>query len=87
MFMRLTLEITRRARKSARGIPAAERLELAVKLCCYACDPANFDGDVTKMSGADAYRIRHGNYRVLFSIDGTELTILKFGHRRDIYKR
>lgn len=32
------------------------------------------------------YRFRVGNYRIVFDIDGKMLTILKIGHRREIYK-
>lgn len=32
------------------------------------------------------YRFRIGDYRVIFDIDGKMVTILKVGHRREIYK-
>lgn len=32
------------------------------------------------------YRLRVGNYRVLFDIEDTTLTIYKVRHRKDIYK-
>ena len=40
-----------------------------------------------KLSGHDLYRIRQGNYRVLYSIQDRELVVLviKVGHRRDVY--
>ncbi len=41
-----------------------------------------------KLSGHDLYRIRQGNYRVLYSIQDTDLVVLviKVGHRRDVYR-
>lgn len=41
-----------------------------------------------KPTGYDLYRIRQGTYRILYSIQGKELTIwvVKVGHRKDIYK-
>jgi mRNA interferase RelE/StbE len=41
-----------------------------------------------KLSDQELYRIRHGRYRIVFSIQDTELTIwvIKVGHRKDIYR-
>jgi mRNA interferase RelE/StbE len=44
---------------------------------------------VEKISGLDRYRIRQGDYRIIYSIQDKELTIwiVKIGHRRDIYRK
>ena len=36
----------------------------------------------------DRYRIRQGNYRIVYLIDDgrREITIFKIGHRRDVYR-
>ena len=41
-----------------------------------------------KLSGHEKYRIRQGDYRVLYSIDdgGQTVTVVKIGHRRDVYR-
>jgi len=41
-----------------------------------------------KLSGTDFYRIRQGDYRVLYSIDDAEriVEIIKIGHRREVYR-
>ncbi len=41
-----------------------------------------------KLSGHEKYRIRQGNYRVLYEVDDTQstITIVKIGHRRDVYR-
>lgn len=41
-----------------------------------------------KLEGSDGYRIRIGDYRVVYTIDKKNQTILiiKIGHRREIYK-
>lgn len=43
---------------------------------------------VKKLSGQDRYRMRQGNYRILYSIEDTELVInvVKVGDRRDVYR-
>jgi len=42
-----------------------------------------------KLSGHELYRVRQGDYRIVYSIQDNELTIwvIKVGHRKDIYKR
>jgi len=41
-----------------------------------------------KLSGTDFYRIRQGDYRVLYAIDGSErrVEVIKIGHRREVYR-
>jgi len=41
-----------------------------------------------KLVGQDRYRIRQGNYRIVYSIQDQDLTvsIVKIGPRRDIYR-
>jgi mRNA interferase RelE/StbE len=41
-----------------------------------------------KMSGSEEYRIRVGDYRILYEIEDTVLRVLivKVGHRRDVYE-
>jgi mRNA interferase RelE/StbE len=41
-----------------------------------------------KLSARERYRIRQGNYRIIYSIQEEELTvhIYKIGHRREIYR-
>lgn len=41
-----------------------------------------------KLSGRNGWRIRIGNYRVIYEINDSEITVLvlDIGHRRDIYR-
>jgi mRNA interferase RelE/StbE len=41
-----------------------------------------------KLSGRDKFRIRSGNYRVIYSVADVVLvvTIVRIGHRRDVYR-
>jgi mRNA interferase RelE/StbE len=41
-----------------------------------------------KLSGRDAWRLRVGNYRVIYEVDDDRLSILVvvIGHRKDIYR-
>lgn len=39
-----------------------------------------------KLSGDEKYRVRQGNYRIIYSIQDGELTVwvVKVGHRKDV---
>jgi mRNA interferase RelE/StbE len=41
-----------------------------------------------KLTGEELYRVRQGNYRIVYSIQDNELTVwvVKVGHRRDVYR-
>ena len=41
-----------------------------------------------KLSGQEKYRLRQGNYRIIYSIQDTKLTVwvVKVGHRREVYR-
>ncbi len=42
-----------------------------------------------KLKGTDAYRIRSGDYRIIYEIHEKIITVVvvDVGHRRDVYKR
>ena len=42
-----------------------------------------------KLTGQDAYRIRVGDYRIIYTIHDRRLLVLVIdvGHRRDVYRR
>ncbi len=44
------------------------------------------EGDIKKLQGTDGYRLRVGNYRVLFDVNGLILDIIDIGNRGQIYK-
>jgi len=41
-----------------------------------------------KLSGHDQYRIRQGDYRIVYAIDDEAhiVTLVKIGHRREVYR-
>ena len=42
----------------------------------------------TKLAGDDRYRVRHGVYRLVYSVDDERRVVLvvKIGHRKDVYR-
>ena len=44
-----------------------------------------FSKDIKKLKRSDDFRLRIGDYRVIFSIEQNIVQILKVGHRKNIY--
>ena len=44
--------------------------------------------DIRKLTGITppVLRLRVGDYRVIFTIDATTITLLNIGHRKDVYR-
>lgn len=42
-----------------------------------------------KLSGSDGWRVRKGDYRVLYTVDDASRTVrvYRIGHRREVYRR
>ena len=72
--------------KELEALPVKDRRRLATRLQRLSSDPRPPGSE--KLSGHDLYRIRQGNYRVLYSVQDLALIVLviKVGHRRDVYR-
>jgi len=46
-----------------------------------------YSKDVKRLKGKTVFRLRVGDYRILFEIEKYKIYILKVGHRRNIYKK
>jgi mRNA interferase RelE/StbE len=44
-----------------------------------------FSKDISRLKGRNEFKLRIGDYRVLFFIEGNKLSILRIGHRKNIY--
>jgi len=69
------------------GIPANTRKKIENRISALKSDPRPYGSE--KMAGCDFYRVRQGDYRVVYSIDEKEkmVVIEKIGHRKDVYRR
>ncbi|HEX8666345.1 MAG TPA: type II toxin-antitoxin system RelE/ParE family toxin [Beijerinckiaceae bacterium] len=65
------------------NLPEDVRESLTRKLYLYGLTG---QGDVKRMTGSDALRLRDGDYRVIFRDTAEGLLVLAAGHRRDIYR-
>jgi mRNA interferase RelE/StbE len=78
------IEIISSALGQLRALPKAARRLIGTKL-----DNAQHDlaGDIKKLKGfKNKYRLRAGNYRILFELEGTRLVVYDVGDRKDIYE-
>lgn len=73
--------------KDLRQIPGKDVRRILVRIESLAEDPR--PAGVEKLSGYNKYRIRQGNYRILYTIEDevVTVTIVKVGHRSDVYRR
>jgi mRNA interferase RelE/StbE len=65
----------------------ADRLRIVQRIDGLSQDPRPPGAE--KLAGYDdRYRVRQGNYRVVYLIDDQreEVTIYRIGHRRDVYR-
>jgi len=77
---------TRSARRELERLPKKEIERMAKRIHDLASDPR--PAGCEKLSGTDFYRVRQGDYRVLYRIDDAErlVDILRIGHRREVYR-
>jgi mRNA interferase RelE/StbE len=73
--------------KDLKTIPKRDLSKILEKIESLQVDPRPVGSE--KLTGHERYRIRQGNYRIVYSIQDYELTVwvVKVGHRRDIYKK
>ena len=65
----------------------ADRQRIVQRIQQLAADPRTPGSE--KLAGyADRYRVRQGQYRIIYLIDDgrREVTIFKVGHRKDVYR-
>ena len=72
--------------KAFRLIPRQDRRRILARIESLAANPR--PGGCEKLTGHERYRVRQGNYRIVYSIQDEELTvwIVKIGHRKDVYR-
>jgi mRNA interferase RelE/StbE len=78
-----------RAVRQLRAIPQPAALTILRALAPLGDDPRRPDANVNKLTGyQDRYRLRVGDYRVIYDVTDKELIILVVGvgHRREIYR-
>lgn len=79
--------IKRSAAQELETVPLKDRRRLVRRIEALANNPRPMGGQ--KLSGEEKYRLRQGDYRILYEISDEELvvTVVRIGHRRDVYRR
>ncbi len=72
--------------KDLKKIPKKDISKILKVIRSLATDPRPHG--VKKLSGQERYRMRQGNYRILYSIEDAQLiiTVVKVGDRREVYR-
>ncbi|MEM0897085.1 MAG: type II toxin-antitoxin system RelE/ParE family toxin [Verrucomicrobiota bacterium] len=80
------ISFRRSVEKELRKIPERDQIKILRRIHTLAEDPR--PTDCKKLSRQDRYRIRQGNYRILYEIEDRKLivTVVKVGNRRDVYE-
>jgi len=80
------IEVKKSAEKELRKIPKKELIKLISQIGSLADSP--HPPGSKKLTNQEKYRIRIGNYRVLYNVEDEILTIfvIKVGHRKEIYR-
>jgi mRNA interferase RelE/StbE len=82
------VELAGRATRALAGLPRRDQQRIRAAIDLLAGQPR--PPGATKLAGeARAYRVRVGDYRVIYEVFDGRLVIqvVRIGHRRDIYKR
>jgi mRNA interferase RelE/StbE len=74
------------AERDLRKIPKADLQRITQRIKELAATPR--PSGIEKLAGQDSYRIRQGDYRIVYTVDDGQklIEIIKIGHRREVYR-
>lgn len=80
------IKIKASAIKELEKIPKKDLQRIVKKIQSLSINPR--PSGCEKLSGQERYRLRQGNYRILYSVQDDILLVIvvKIGHRKEIYK-
>ena len=78
--------IKKSAERDLRKIPKADLQRITQRIKDLATSPRPSGSE--KLAGQDSYRIRQGDYRIVYTVDDNQrlIEIIKIGHRREVYR-
>lgn len=82
---KFSIVIKKSAAKELETIPRQDLRRIISKIQDLSTNPR--PPGAQKLSNFELYRIRQGDYRIVYTIDDTiiEVYVIKVGHRKDIY--
>jgi len=83
---RYQVRISKKAQKQIKKLQTTARVEIVLAIKKLADNPR--PNGVKKLSGRDAWRIRSGDFRVIYEIfdDMVMVNVLTVGHRKEVYR-
>ncbi len=80
------IELRRRAQRALDRLPKTDFKAVAEAIKELAQTPK--PGGVEKVKSTGLWRIRQGDYRIIFDVDDNQqiVTIVRIGHRREVYR-
>lgn len=80
------ITLRKSVKKDLKPVPKADLIRILERIQGLAHDPRPFGSE--KLSGREFYRIRQGDYRIVYSVHDRELTVwvVTVAHRRDVYR-
>lgn len=81
------IELTKAARRALASLPRniLKRVDAAILALAHNPRPPG----AKKLEGQELYRIRVGDYRIIYAMEDERLVVLvvRIGHRREVYRR
>lgn len=84
--MALEIVYRRRAIKDLRRLPRDEQQKAVARVAAYAVAPGATHHDVVHLVGTPHFRLRVGDWRVVFEVEDERLEVVRIGHRREVYR-
>jgi len=80
------VQIVHAAEKEMDKLPAVIHTRISRRILSLEANPR--PRGVKKLGGREEYRLRAGDYRVLYTVDDKDnmVTIFAVGHRREVYR-
>ena len=83
----MIIQYSKKATKALIKIPRNDKERIVATINKLANKEENKNLDIKKLQGLDGYRLRIGNYRVIYDIYGTIIDIEDVFHRQKNYKQ
>ena len=78
------VELKPKAVKDLKSLPKADQEKVATRLQAM---ENNLEGDVKRLTNhTPEFRMRSGNYRALFEIEGNKIVVYRILHRKEVYR-
>jgi mRNA interferase RelE/StbE len=78
-----TVTYTKTAIKALKKVPDKDAKAIMDKMADYATGGKQ---DVKALQGSDLFRLRHGNWRAIFSQDAVVIAVLNVAKRGEVYR-